>query len=120
MVVFRVFRALCGVKLARFALISTQRAALVPGKGRKAVTQAFLVGCRFQRRALTQPVGRNDTSHDERLCRGCAARAFGIVNCLMGLLHVLALLLLVTFCKWPSGDFRPTRGFLSPGFVTTA
>ena len=56
----------------------------------------------------------NDTSHDERLCRGCATRAFGTLNWLMGLLHVLALLHLVTFSV-AQRRFSPNTRFFVAG-----
>ena len=67
---------------------------------------------RFPIRALTQSVGQNDTSHDGRLCRGCATRAFGTLKWLMGLLRLtLAPLHLVT-CG-PAAIFAPHAVFVA-------
>ena len=73
----------------------------------------FCVGYRFQRRALTESVGRNDTSRDGRLCRGYAARAFGTLSWLMGLLRFICPALGHLFSG--SGHFRPLRGFRRRG-----
>ena len=67
----------------------------------------------FKQRALTQSVGRNDTSRDGRLCRGYAARGLGTLSWLMGLLRFICPALGHLFSG--SGHFRPARGFRRRG-----